>query len=330
MRDGILLLNKPKEWTSHDCVALCRRTLKLKGVKKIGHGGTLDPNAEGLLPIFIGQATRIMEYMDLEYKTYFCRARLGITTDTQDIWGKVIGKKSIDGIERRAIEEALASFSGVIEQVAPVYSAVRIEGKRLYEYARAGNAPREQIPTRRVHISDIIIDDVDEGEGRVDFTVRCSRGTYVRTICNDMGEKIGCGAVMEELKRTAVGSLDLERSISPVDIKELKEEEIDDRIGPLIIPPDEPLKKFGRAFLPRDRADYFSHGNSSHISRVRIEEEPQIQVDMCSGKIPQNARGKSYDRIYCVYEEGTGLFLGTGYLDDEGLLRADKVFIKGR
>ena len=119
MRDGILVLNKPQNWTSHDCVAICRRVLRLKGVKKIGHGGTLDPMAEGVLPIFIGQATRIMEYLDLDYKTYTCQVQLGLNSDTQDIWGTVLEKRPFDGIteessgrSRRLIRQSASTANG--------------------------------------------------------------------------------------------------------------------------------------------------------------------------------------------------------------------------
>lgn len=165
MKDGILILDKPREWTSSDCVALCRGALKLKGVKKIGHGGTLDPMAEGLLPIFIGQATRIMEYMDLDYKTYSCRAKLGITTDTQDIWGEVREEKPTDGITAEEIKKTLQTFTGVIEQMPPDYSAVRIEGKHLYEYARSGRTPVREVEPRKVHINSLEVGEIDLKEG---------------------------------------------------------------------------------------------------------------------------------------------------------------------
>ena len=156
MKDGILILNKPRNWTSHDCVAVCRR---VSGVKRVGHGGTLDPMAEGLLPVFIGRATKIMEYLDLDYKTYRCTARLGITTDTQDIWGEVIEEKPAEGLSASDITEALKKFEGDIEQYPPKYSAVRIKGKRLYEYARDGEDV--DVKPRPVHISRLNILETD-------------------------------------------------------------------------------------------------------------------------------------------------------------------------
>ena len=133
MKDGILIINKPQDWTSHDCVAVCRRVL---GIKKIGHGGTLDPMAEGVLPVFIGKATRIMEYLDLDDKTYRCTTKLGIVTDTRDIWGETLETHETEGITEEAIAEAMEQFRGEILQVPPMYSALKVNGRKLYEYAR--------------------------------------------------------------------------------------------------------------------------------------------------------------------------------------------------
>ena len=140
MKDGILVLYKPQNWTSSDCVAVCRRALGIKGVhggRKVGHGGTLDPMATGVLPVFVGQATRIMEYMELDTKTYVCCAKLGVTTDTLDIWGQVVSEfpweeaRKTFGIDRSALLDAVASFEGEIEQIPPKYSAVRVNASMI-------------------------------------------------------------------------------------------------------------------------------------------------------------------------------------------------------
>ena len=307
MRDGILVLDKPKEWTSSDCVAVCRRAFGLKGVKKIGHGGTLDPMAEGLLPIFIGQATRIMEYMDLDYKTYLCRAKLGLTTDTQDIWGETIGEGSTEGITHDDIERELGSFIGVIEQIPPQYSAVRIDGKRLYEYARQGKTPDREVRSRKVHIEKLDIVDMDLKAKTVAFEIRCSKGTYIRTICEELGRKLGCGAVMEYLKRTAVGQLDLSKAMSPEEIKSLDDDRIEEIIDPIMLPADSVLEKFGKIVLSKERADYFRRGNSTVWRNVRVIKRPDVSINVCSGEIPVNARGRSYDTVYRVYEDRQAL-----------------------
>ena len=313
MKDGILILNKPQNWTSHDCVAVCRRAADRK---KTGHGGTLDPMAEGLLPVFIGKATRIMEYLDLDYKTYECRARLGTVTDTQDIWGQVLETCGTDGISCGDIEKALMSFEGHIQQVPPGYSAVKLNGKKLYEYARAGEDVK--VKPRDVHIEHIRINDVDMDAMEVSFEVKCSKGTYVRTICSDLGDALGCGGTLVSLKRTASGIFDLSRSVSPEDLKTMSSEEIDE----YIIPTDRPLVNMGKVTMNADRTVYFSRGNSIRWHQVNKESDPPYKGER------KNNRGVPYSNLYRVYQSETGEFLGTGYYDrKEKVLKADKIFV---
>ncbi len=313
MKDGILILNKPQNWTSHDCVAVCRRAADRK---KTGHGGTLDPMAEGLLPVFIGKATRIMEYLDLDYKTYECRARLGTVTDTQDIWGQVLETCGTDGISCGDIEKALMSFEGHIQQVPPGYSAVKLNGKKLYEYARAGEDVK--VKPRDVHIEHIRINDVDMDAMEVSFEVKCSKGTYVRTICSDLGDALGCGGTLVSLKRTASGIFDLSRSVSPEDLKTMSSEEIDE----YIIPTDRPLVNMGKVTMNADRTVYFSRGNSIRWYQVNKESDPPYKGER------KNNRGIPYSNLYRVYQSETGEFLGTGYHDrKEKVLKADKIFV---
>ncbi len=344
MKDGILILNKPQEWTSNDCVAICRRALGVAGVKKVGHGGTLDPMATGLLPIFVGYATRIMEYLDLDYKTYICTARLGITSDTQDIWGEcqeVLSACEVSGkvvVTRESIEKILAGFSGHVEQMPPKYSAVRINGRRLYEYAHSGEKISVEVKPRRVHISHIELLDFDMRQSEFTFRVTCSKGTYIRTICKDLGDKLGCGCVMTALKRVKVGKLELGvNTIGAEEIKRLTVEagqdkdaqrQVADRLESLIIPADYPLVHFGVASMAADRAIYFSRGNAIRLRQVTIEREPDIPTNEENDKIPCNARGRRYDFIYKIYERETRRFLGTGFLDRKTKeMKADKVFV---
>ena len=313
MKDGILILNKPQNWTSHDCVAVCRR---VTGVKKVGHGGTLDPMAEGLLPIFIGKATKIMEYLDLDYKTYRCTARLGLTTDTNDIWGEVLEERSIEGIEAGDIEEKLMGFKGHIRQFPPKYSAVRINGRRLYEYARDGK--EVDIKARNVHISDLDIIDIDAGEGTVSFDVTCSKGTYIRSICSDLGEALGCGGVMTSLKRTASGIFHLKNALTPDEVKNMSPDQIEGRLLDL----DKALTHFGRAELKSDRVKYFCNGNGIRWKQVRVIYGPAADsADSC------NSRGHTYGSMYSVYEAEKNRFLGIGYYSSkDNELKADKIF----
>ena len=328
MKDGILVLYKPQNWTSSDCVAVCRRALGIKGVhggRKVGHGGTLDPMATGVLPVFVGQATRIMEYMELDTKTYVCCAKLGMTTDTLDIWGQILSEtpweeaRKTFGIDRSALLDAAASFEGEIEQIPPKYSAVRVNGKRLYDYAYKGKEVDFEIKPRKAFVDRICVIDMDLETGQFAFEIECSKGTYVRTICSDIGEKLGCGCVMTALERTAVGNISIEQaSVSAEDVKNMELGQLDG----MLLPADYPLVHFGKAVMPAERADYFRMGNSIWLSQVNIAETPDPDV---TGLV--NARGRDYSLIYKVYEEETGEFLGTGFLDQkEGRLKADKVF----
>lgn len=313
MKDGILIIDKPQNWTSHDCVAVCRRAT---GANKTGHGGTLDPMAEGVLPVFIGKATKIMEYLDLDSKTYRCRARLGVRTDTLDIWGEVLERKEVSGITPEDIVSKMDMFRGDISQMPPMYSAVRVKGKRLYQYARDGE--EVEIRPRKVHISDIRVISVDMEQGTVTFDVTCSKGTYIRSICADLGDALGCGAVMEALNRTASGVFTLEGSVRADYIKTMNREEIEARLLPM----DMPLGHLGKAWMNSDRARYFCSGNSIRWKQIRIEKEPEK-----ANHDRFNSRGRRYSSIYCVYETGTGKFLGVGYRDaDENVMKADKIF----
>ena len=331
MRDGILVLYKPQEWTSSDCVAVCRRALGVKGKKKVGHGGTLDPMATGVLPVFVGQATRIMEYMELDSKTYVCCAKLGITTDTLDIWGEVTSEapweELRDRLSKADIMEAAASFEGEIEQIPPKYSAVRVNGRRLYDYAYKGKEIDVEIKPRKAFVHRICVIDVDMEKGQFAFEVECSKGTYVRSICDDIGAKLGCGCVMTALERTAVGAISIDQAaLSAEDVKAMMGEKNEpgsaaEELERLLLPADWPLVHFGRILMPAERAEYFRMGNSVWLTQVKIEEETDPEVMGL-----RNARGRDYSLIYKVYEEETGEFLGTGFIDTrEGRLKADKV-----
>lgn len=325
IKDGILIVDKPQNWTSHDCVAVARKAL---GADKLGHGGTLDPMAEGLLPLFVGRATRIMEYLDMDDKTYICGIRLGITTDTQDIWGQVTASAPADHVDRETFRDTLMSFLGEQKQIPPMYSAVRINGRRLYEYARDGedvNAAARDINVKKIRFIDF---DEKAMEGRFEITV--SKGTYIRTICNDIGDRLGCGAAMCYLKRTAVGIFNLDNATGPDRLKELmnlrkemKEDyQVPRDIAEAIIPVDRPMVNLGKVSLSRDRTWYFAAGNSIRWRQVKVLEAPRGTADV------KNKRGRGYDVLYRVYMDD-GRFIGTGYYDAKtNELKADKIFVK--
>jgi tRNA U55 pseudouridine synthase TruB len=245
IKEGIINVNKPAGMSSHDIVNTVRR---LTGVKRIGHTGTLDPQATGVLPVCIGTASRITEYLDLDMKTYLCSMYLGVTSETLDIWGKDVtdrreelrtviertGGLSLNGdvdleIDKSRVNEnlknqimdAFAGFKGVIVQIPPKFSAVWVNGRRLYDYARSGQ--EVEIPKRTIYIESLDVIDVNLDDLKVTFRITCSKGTYIRSICADVGEKLGCGAAMCELTREKSGAFDIKEAVSYDYLKELWE-----------------------------------------------------------------------------------------------------------
>ena len=199
---GILLIDKPSGWTSSDVVA------KLRGVlreRRIGHSGTLDPKATGLLVVFVGRATRAVEFAESQEKRYRAGLRLGLETDTQDITGRPIGGEKRE-ISTEELENVLASFRGEIEQIPPMYSAIKVKGQKLYEIARRGGEVERR--PRRITIHELKVAGRDGEDFLLD--VRCSKGTYVRTLCHDIGRTLGCGGCMSSLRRTRAGAFRLE------------------------------------------------------------------------------------------------------------------------
>jgi len=196
---GVLNIYKEPGYTSHDVVAIVRRTI---GIKRVGHTGTLDPNAEGVLPICIGSATRLADYLAAENKTYVADLVLGITTDTGDISGNILTRHDGDlNVDSDVIENILTSFLGDQLQIPPMYSAIKMGGKKLYELARKGvTVERKPRPVCIHHIK--VVDKIPEGY-RIE--VACSKGTYIRSLCMDIGEKLGCGGTMGKLVRTQSG-----------------------------------------------------------------------------------------------------------------------------
>ena len=206
MANGIIIIDKPAGWTSQDVAA------KLRGVfheKRIGHGGTLDPMATGVLPIFVGRATRGVEFFESAEKEYIAGLQLGTVTNTQDTTGEVLEEKPV-AVTREDVQAALKAFVGEIEQLPPMFSAIKVNGQKLYALARRG-VEVERTP-RRITIFAL---ELLDGAGRsYTFRVRCSKGTYVRTLCHDIGKMLGCGACMSSLRRTKAGMFTLQQAIT--------------------------------------------------------------------------------------------------------------------
>ena len=214
--DGIIIINKPKNCTSHDIVRKAKKILN----EKVGHTGTLDPNATGVLPLLIGKGTQISKYIINHDKTYEAVLQLGEKTDTADIEGEVIETKPVDSkcLEAKFIEQTLKALEGEQEQVPPMYSAIKINGKKLYEYARKGE--KVEIEPRKIEIYSLELISINEADKQIEFRVSCSKGTYIRTLCENIAEKLGTVGYMKELKRTQVGEFKIEDAIT---IEELEQ-----------------------------------------------------------------------------------------------------------
>lgn len=217
MQSGIINVLKPPGMTSHDVVSFIRR---LYGIKRVGHAGTLDPGAAGVLPVFVGNATRLVEYLADADKSYRAELTFGVETDTGDDTGKVTGSCPYIRQDANKIKECLASFIGVSEQIPPMHSAIKVGGKKLYELARQGQIVERK--PRKIIIDSISL--ITEGEKGIVFDVTCSKGTYIRTLCSDIGKRLNCLAVMSFLVRTRVGSFHLREALTLEEIAAVKEQ----------------------------------------------------------------------------------------------------------
>lgn len=211
--DGVILINKEKSFTSHDVVSIVKKITK----SKVGHTGTLDPNATGVLPLLLGEGTKISKYLINHNKEYEAVIQLGKKTTTADVEGDIVEEKDVPNNVYEKCEVVLKSFIGKQKQVPPIYSAIKVNGKKLYDYARAGKSI--EIAPRDIEIYDIDIIKVDQKNKQISFKVRCSKGTYIRSLCEDIAVKLGTVGFMKELKRTMVGDFRIENAVM---IKELQ------------------------------------------------------------------------------------------------------------
>ena len=203
--NGIVIVDKPQEWTSQDVTARLRRVFN---TRRIGHGGTLDPMATGVLPVFVGRGTRGVEFFEHAEKTYETVLRLGLTTDTEDVWGETREERPVDFTAQK-LEEVLEAFRGEILQVPPMYSALKVNGQKLCDLARKGREVERQ--PRPITIHELTLLEVTENTLRL--RVRCSKGTYIRTLCKDIGQALGCGGCMAQLRRVTAGEYTIEEAV---------------------------------------------------------------------------------------------------------------------
>ena len=255
--DGIIVIKKEKGYTSHDVVAKLRGILSMK---KIGHTGTLDPEAEGVLPVALGKGTRLVDMLTDKEKTYEAVLRLGVVTDTQDMTGTVLEEHPVHVTEEQ-IQDTVNGFLGEQMQVPPMYSALKVNGKKLYELAREGKTVERK--ARPVFFYGIEIQKI--ALPLIKLTVTCSKGTYIRTLCNDIGEALGCGGCMESLVRTKVGRYTLEEAYTLAQVEEIRDQ---GKISHLVIPVEQVLGEDPRLMCTQAGDRLLQNGNPLIQERV--------------------------------------------------------------
>lgn len=287
--NGILLIDKEPDWTSNDVVA------KLKGIlhqRRIGHSGTLDPMATGLLVVFVGRATRAVEFAEGHDKRYLASLRLGIDTDTQDTSGTVLERRPVS-VNRDELEAALNNFKGELEQIPPMYSAIKHKGRPLYEIARKGGQVERK--ARKITVYDISVTGEQEGDYLLD--IRCSKGTYVRTLCHDLGQALGCGGCMSSLRRVEAGQFKVENAYKLCRVQDYADM---DRTEELLLPVDTLFQQLGSCTVNADQEKRLRCGN-------------EVVMDIAAGD-------------YRVYSTG-GVFLMLGHVEN-GILKTIKSFFE--
>ena len=304
--DGIFNIYKEKGFTSHDVVAIVRRTIHMK---KVGHTGTLDPDAEGVLPVCVGKATKLSDVIMDGRKSYRAMLRLGVTTTTEDASGEVLETKAVVFDEGK-IRAAVAAFIGRLEQVPPMYSALKINGKKLYELAREGIEIERK--ARTVHFYEISILEVKLPLVRMEVT--CSKGTYIRTLCHDIGEKLGCHGCMEQLIRTRVGQFDRNGAHTLDEIAAIVSE---GRLSEILVPVDEMFAAL-RSFATADDHAKKLAENGNPLKPAQIRE------------IGETASGGDFaeDEEFRLYLDD-GTFVGIyQYRPSQNLTRPVKLFLE--
>ena len=255
MANGIVIIDKPADWTSMDVCAKIRGILR---EKRVGHGGTLDPMATGVLPVFVGQATRAVEFAENGKKEYVAGLRLGLVTNTQDTSGETLETHPVT-VSRTDVEQAMAAFLGDIQQIPPIYSAIKINGQKLYDLARKGKTVERK--PRSITIYELEpLEQVNE----TDYLIRCvcSKGTYIRTLCHDIGAKLGCGGTLYSLRRTMAAGFTLDQAVSIEDVQEKGES--------LLLPTDRFFDEYPALTLTDARQEKMCRcGNPLHLQGVK-------------------------------------------------------------
>ena len=290
--DGIILINKEKNCTSNNVVNKVKHILN----EKAGHIGTLDPNATGLLPILVGKGTKLSQYLINHDKEYEVELKLGIKTDTADLEGKIIDEKEVEEglLEKEKVLDVLNGFIGKQKQVPPMYSAIKVNGKKLYEYARKN--VEVEIKARDIEIYEIKLESINKNDKIIAFTVKCSKGTYIRSLCEDIAEKLGTIGYMKELNRTNVGIFSINNSIT---IEELKQNRND-------------KEKLNKYLISIESIFYKIYGDNNSIKL----DDRKLELFSNGVKLSYNLANGLY-RIYNIKNE----FIGIGSVKDKILKR---------
>lgn len=308
--DGIIVINKPSGITSFDVIRKIRR---ITGIRKIGHTGTLDPEATGVLPICIGKATICSGFLLNKDKKYIAEMTLGSKTDTQDHTGKVTDTREVKVTEEQVLS-VLEEFTGEIEQIPPVYSAIKVQGKKLYDLARRGELPEKPLDSRKIFIYSISNVKFIKESGfikKVQFEVHCSKGTYIRTLCNDIGDRMGCFAHMSSLVRVQAGDFSIDKSYT---LEEIEEMHNSNELSRALIPCDFVFGDYSKVYL-KD-ADIRRYINGVSVKMYKLGYKPDF--DAVAGDMV---------RIYSC----TGKFIGLSKVDRDKhgfLLKPYKLFIR--
>ena len=307
MINGVINIYKIKGFTSHDVVAKLRGIMKQK---KIGHTGTLDPDATGVLPVCLGSATKLCDMLTDKEKEYVAKVRLGIVTDTQDMTGTVLCQKEVN-VNEKQVTEALQTFVGEYEQIPPMYSALKVNGKKLYELAREGKEVERKARPVTIHYIEIMDMQLPE----LTIRVGCSKGTYIRTLCHDLGERLGCGAAMAALERTKSGEFTVETALTLAELEKKLKEAGDNRgavIEDYVIPVDKMFSKLQELRLLPEWERLVQNGNSFEERNLKKELQNKKRTD------------KSEYRVYI----GDNVFMGVyRYCEAQRKFSPVKMFI---
>ena len=287
MYNGVINVYKEKGFTSHDVVAKMRGILKQK---KIGHTGTLDPDAEGVLPVCLGSGTKLCDMLTDKSKEYVATVLLGVLTDTQDLSGKVLKEAEVKVTEEE-VRQTVAGFVGDIMQIPPMYSALKVNGQKLYELARKGQEVERK--PRPITIYEIEILEMNLPEFKI--RVKCSKGTYIRTLCNDIGEQLGCYGAMKTLLRTKVSPFCLENAHTLEQIEKIRDE---DRLSEILVPVDAIFAKLPECIVKKEFRKLIDNGNSFYINQIASLDK---EIDLSKSALQDGYQVRVYNEEHRFY-----------------------------